>query len=584
MRRTPEQPPESGTQKRAWKLPFAHSAWALAASLGAILLLEVRATSAAQLMWHEVRLDGQGRLLSWVEGDAAYDQILKQAWAAFKAIPVQPNGYRTYFTYPTFYGPNDPGHAPFSGRPWVHHPAGLFAMLTDSALLYYAYSGDPVVLDRARDMLDHMLAYGTTEGSAAWAQVPYSCSDAGNPVYRGATDTIYCDQENHLPCGRGDGVGYLEPDKVGELGYAYLQFYQLTLKRNYLRAAIRCADCLARNVRAGDESHSPWPFRVDAKTGKRVREEYTANTIGPIRLLGELQRLRLGNWRAYREAGDIAWQWLLKYPVQNQVWSQYFEDVLIYEDYRENLNQYSPLETARYLLQHPEVDPQAQAHAKRILDWVTAFFAADSKTMAGLPERGRQWGAEVISEQVNDMDKMSSHTARFASVLALWHEVSGEAEAKERAFRSFNWATYSSRGNGLVKTSLDEGTGYWFSDGYGDYMRHFLRGMASVPEWAPVNENHLLGSSSVVRKIRYGEGRIVYATFDQTGHEVLRLRRPPKAVRAGANRLGMAATLLAGKEGYSVQPAHGGGCIVRIQHVRSGNIGVSLESDREARP
>jgi hypothetical protein len=47
----------------------------------------------------------------------------------------------------------------------------------------------------------------------------------------------------------------------------------------------------------------------------------------------------------------------MTYPVQNQVWTQYFEDVLIYPDYRTNRNQYSPLETARYLLQHPELDP-----------------------------------------------------------------------------------------------------------------------------------------------------------------------------------------------------------------------------------
>jgi len=164
--------------------------------------------------------------------------------------------------------------------------------------------------------------------------------------------------------------------------------------------------------------------------------------------------------------------------------------VLIYPDYRTNLNQYSPIETARYLLQHPELDPAGRVRAKETLDWVTGLFAADSVTMGGIPEKGRQWGAEVLSEQVNDMDKVSSHTARYASVRALWHEVTGDQDSKEQAYRSFNWATYSSRENGLVKPSLDEGTGYWFSDGYGDYMRHFQRGMASVPEWAPANEDH----------------------------------------------------------------------------------------------
>ena len=329
------------------------------------------ASGTERLLWHDVRLDGEGKLLSWVESDAPYGRIVQSAWEAFENIPVQPDGYRTYFRYPTFYGPDDPAHPAFSGRAWVHNPAGLFAMLTDSAILYHAYSGDRVVLERVREMLDHMIAHGTTGADDAWALVPYSCSNAGQVEYRGADDTIYCDQENHTPCGRGDGVGYLEPDKVGELGYAYLQFYEVTLDKKYLRAAVHCADALARNVRVGDASHSPWPFRVDAKTGTKIREQYTANTIGPIRLFDELLRLGVGDTRAYRQARTLAWNWLMTYPVQNHVWTQYFEDVLIYPDYRTNLNQYSPLETARYLLQHPELDPAARTRAKEMLDWVT---------------------------------------------------------------------------------------------------------------------------------------------------------------------------------------------------------------------
>jgi hypothetical protein len=546
----------------------------LAIGASAAVLLGAAGVHAERLLWHEVRLDATGKLLSWVESDAPYDRIVRNAWEAFKNIPAQADGHPTYFTYPTFYGPNDPAHPPFSGRSWVHHPAGLFAMLTDSAILYHAYTGDRVVLDRVRAMLDHTLAYGRTEATDAWALVPYACANAGQLAYRGADDTIYCYQENNQPCGRGDGVGFLEPDKVGELGHAYLLFYEVTLEKKYLDAALKCADALAKHVRAGDESHSPWPFRVDARTGTKVREEYTAHTLGPIRLFDELLRLKLGKTSAYRRARDLAWRWLMTYPVQNQVWTQYFEDVLIYTDYRTNLNQYAPLETTRYLLQHPECDPQARVHAKRILDWATGFFAADSVTMAGLPEKGMQWGAEVVSEQVNDMDKMSSHTARYASVRALWYEVTGALDSKERAFRSFNWATYSSRENGLVKTSLDEGTGYWFSDGYGDYMRHFLRGLASVPEWAPANADHLLRSTSVIRSIHYDDGEIRYTTFDKSSRELFRLRLMPTSVRAGTTPLSCVKNLSGVRQGYTVEPVSGGGFVVRIQHQRSRDITI----------
>ena len=36
----------------------------------------------------------------------------------------------------------------------------------------------------------------------------------------------------------------------------------------------------------------------------------------------------------------------------------------------------------------------------------------------------------------------------------------------------------------------------------------------AVPEWAPADESHLLGSLSVVTKITYGAGSVTYSTFD----------------------------------------------------------------------
>ncbi|HUD47498.1 MAG TPA: hypothetical protein VMR33_11745 [Candidatus Baltobacteraceae bacterium] len=554
----------------------------LVVALSAAWCVPANVLQADQLFWHDVRLDTQGKLLSWVDSDAPYGSIIRNDWEMFEKIPVQPDGYRTYFTYPEFNGLNDPAQPLFSGRFWVHNPAGLFAMLTDSAILYYAYSGDKIVTDRVREMLDHMIAFGTTDATDSWALVPYSSSEAGNPVYRGGTDTLY--EEDHAPRGRGDGVGFLEPDKVGELGCAYLQFYEFTLDEKYLQAAIHCADALAAHVRPGDQSHSPWPFRVDARTGTRIREEYTANTIGPIRLFDELLRLGRGRQKSYARARAVAWHWLMTYPIQNQVWTQYFEDVLIYPDYQTNRNQYSALETARYLLQHPEKDPDALLHAKRLLDWVTGFFATDSVTMGGLREKGLQWGAEVLSEQVNDMDKMSSHTARYASVRALWYEVTGDLDSKERAFRSFNWASYASRQDGVVQISIDKGGGFWFSDGYGDNMRHFQRGMASVPEWAPPRESHLLGSTSVVRSIRYGAPAIDYLTFDKAAREVLRLEAPPSSVRAGGKSLPRVNSLNDRPEGYTEEPIASGGFAVRIKHAHSGQIEIQFTIAHATQP
>lgn len=530
-----------------------------------VLLFVGSGFAGERLFWHDVRLDSEGKLLSWSDSNSPYNEVVARAWGMFKKIPVQSNGLKTYITYPVFTGPMDKNNALFTGRDWTHNPGGLFAMLTDSGLLYYAYSGDEEVMRLVRDMLDYIIVNGSTEPNDNWSGVPYASADGGSLKYRGADEKRY--EKNPRYRGRGDGIGFIEPDKVGELGLAYLRFYEFSGEKKYLDAAKRCADALVRHVRTGDKSHSPWPFRVDAKTGKTVREEYTSNTIGPIKLLDEMIRLGVGKKRDYKKAREIAWSWLMKYPVQNNAWTQYFEDIYIYPSYRYNINQYCPLETVRYLLEHPKCDKQWREHSWKLIEWVRRHFAKDSRTMAGLREKGIQWGAEVVSEQINDMDKMTSHTARYASVLALWYEKTGDVNARERAFRSFNWASYGCREDGLVKTSIDEGTGYWFSDGYGDYMRHFLRGMASVPEWAPANENHLLRSSSVVCSIKYQPERIVYKTFDKGSTELFKLTHQPEEV------------LIAGKKlkSVKVQPLTGGGFAVWVKHSRPGEIAIILK-------
>ncbi len=74
---------------------------------------------------------------------------------------------------------------------------------------------------------------------------------------------------------------------------------------------------------------------------------------------------------------------------------------------------------------------------------------------------------------------------------------------------------------------------FWFSDGYSDYVRHFEWAMGAIPEFAPAGEEHLLRSSSVVRRVSYAAQRIEYRTFDRAATEVLRLNFRPARVSAG---------------------------------------------------
>jgi hypothetical protein len=511
------------------------------------------------MLGHPLRVDGSKRLLSWSHSPSPYAHVAGLAWHALETkFPVQDNGIPTYLAWSRF----DP--VTFEGVSWPHNPAGLYAMLGESALLWYAFSGDYEAIRLVRRALDHQLEHGTTPSDWQWARVPYASAGAGDVDYSGADDA-WCDY-----CGRGDGIGVIEPDKVGELGFAYLQFYELTGETRYRDGAIACANALAAHVRAGDDEHSPWPFRVYAQTNV-AREEYSSNVVGALTLFDELGRLRLGDYGAYGRARSMAFDWLMRIPMGDDAWSGYFEDIEIQHAPESNLNQYAPMRVARWLLLHPETDPEWRAHVAHLLDWVEQTFGGDTDN-----EQGIQWGATVLSEQSADMVKMGSHTARFGATTALWAEATGDFSARERAGRSLNWATYACDANGVVSVGEDKNEGWWFSDGYGDYIRHFLVAMGAVPAWAPPHELHLLRSTSVVSQIEYGPGRVTWTTFDADATETLRVPSRPSSVTANGQPLAERADLAA--PGYTAAVLEAGDFVVRVRHQARGEVVVVAET------
>ena len=477
------------------KWPRAVSAVIVVTCATATLLALTISLHAQQLHGHDVVTDDTGLIVSWLTPQAsAYDRLLNlQGIFLLNGVPPDPDSnLPAYFTQSFLY-PGDPPTV--SG--WQNNPAGMHAMLAESLLAYYAYSGDSRYIDLVTALLDSDLVHGLTPVGWEWDSVPYAASSAGVIDYDGAED-VY----SHV----------IEPDKIGQLGYAYLVTYEATGRTPYLYAAIHDADVLAAHVRVGDQGSSPWPFRVLAEDGT-ILEDYTADVIQPIRLLDELIRLNVGNGATYQSARQAAWDWLMAVPMQNAVWSNYFEDIPIQPDLS-NYNQFIPLETARYLLQHPELDIDWLAHVQGILQWVEDQFG------------DFEFGAPTIEEQVQFPIPLGSHTARFASINAMVFERTADPAAKELAYRALNWATYMASADGQVIDGPGDGQ-IWFTDSYGDLMRHVIASMGAVPEWAPPGDNHLLRSSSVVTAVAYPDTEITYTTFDSTSTEVLHLNFTP---------------------------------------------------------
>jgi hypothetical protein len=94
--------------------------------------------------------------------------------------------------------------------------------------------------------------------------------------------------------------------------------------------------------------------------------------------------------------------------------------------------------------------------------------------------------------------------------------------------------------NGTVTVGVDRPDYYnqcWFTDGYFDYVPHFIDGMAAMPELAPADTDHMLRSTSVVQEISYQPHEIAYRTYDSEGTQRLRLTFRPCQVLADGRPL-----------------------------------------------
>lgn len=338
---------------------------------------------------------------------------------------------------------------------------------------------------------------------------------------------------------RGDGLHGIEPDKIGELGLMYVKFYEITGDTTFLRAGLNCADALADNIKkdvlpaqnafiATQTKYSPWPFRLNARTGK-IHDTYCSHVIEPIKMFDELVRIKdvikldTGRINKYTSTRKLAWEWLYSKngPMKTYVWCNYFEDI-VNDDERANRNQVSPMETARYLLKNPTTSNNTDIDVLALIYYVKSAF--------GDPY------IDAIREQTWCYEPMASHSVRYASVCALYYERTKNEWFKEQALRHFNYGTYAVEPTGAAWVG-HTWPGSWWSDGYADFIKHYFDGMAAIPQFAPTNEDHLIKSTSTVKNITYQPTKISLVTFDKAGELILTLVKKPKSIKVNGKLL-----------------------------------------------
>ena len=497
-----------------------------------------------------VQLDADGKLAPWPMADNTGYSYSSHFLTQWSILWDQYNRQR----YPYFFCCFDFDRTTFEMQPdwhWANSTAYLRAMMEGFMEHLYPYTGDPHTIAFLQDFIDYELENGLTPANYAWARVPYTSANPGDRRYTGWS--------HH-------GEDYLEPPIVGEDGYAYLRLYEMTGNTKYLEAAIRCAAALVKNYKTGDAQNSPWPVRCYARDGKvegRGMGPYSANVVEPIMLFDELIRIEQGDVAAYRRVRQAAWEWFQKYPMQDNVWVGYFEDVT---PSMENMNQVIPLEYARYVLLNPDKDPEWREHARKLIEWVKTTPRWPKYIVHGATVTTEQGdGKTFCCSEPNEC--CDSHTSRLAAVEALYYARTGDKAYKEEAFRSFNWVTYF---QGVpADAHAPWGNQWWFTDEFADGPRRLMDGLWAVPEWAPADESHLVGSSSVVTKIAYGKGSVTYSTFDPSSTDVLRLNFAPEAVTSGGHKLARRSNL--SQAGYTFDDATK---VLRIRHEQSPDVDI----------
>jgi len=494
-------------------------------SLTLLLLLlafanKVLAQQNEVLQYHPIQTDKDGNILPWYNPDPAiaYDHDLHMIWNFWINMRRDPDGLPYYMEHQVY-------------NPTIDDPRGIggdqFMMAISSWRLWYAYTGNEHVKANIYFLAGYYLTHGLSPVNCKWPNIPFPYNTL---IYSGVYDG---DMRN--------GKDVAQPDKAGSFGLELVHVYKMKNDPVFLDAAVKIANTLAANVKTGNNEHSPLPFKVNVFTGKTVMLKldgksgkstdtacYTSNLTPTLQLFYDLIQLKKGNVNAYKTAADKILVWLIKYPVQTNKWGPFFEDVGEWSQ-----TQINAMTCARYMMEHPQYFPEWKTQVKSIINWVHTNFAND---------KWKKYGVMVTNEQSVYPVPGNSHSARQAADELLYVSLTGDSSMYTNDIHELNWATYFVDFDGMNCFPTDEP---WLTDGYGDYVRHYLRAMATYPELAPV-EDHILSSTSVIQQADYkghfkkylsvefstdtNKVRVYYRTFDNYGTEIIKLKTRPSAV------------------------------------------------------
>ena len=403
---------------------------------------------------HTLKFDAAGRLVPWT----SWTDALERELAFYRQCPVD-NGYPR-FACETFL---DENWAPHPDRtdtvPATQNGMGIVSYLKCHEWRRRRGVQDTLCLSTARSLGDYLVRECGAPADGRYAGFTRSTGRRGGfpqvPDSGSQSDRPY----------------EIEPDKGGIAGYALMQLFKACGDSRYREQALRNARTLAANQQEGDAAHSPWPFRVDYRSGE-ARGLVSGNMTYILRLFDELIAQGHGEFTAPRAS---LWAWIKRHQIPSAsadgaLFAQFFED----HDTPTNRTAWAPLNLARYLLEgRARLDPDWQADAEALIAFVRRTFTHT------------EFGVRVCHEQDEDHQSWGGVNSTYGAVLALAAKAAGSSSLADEARQALDFTLYSIDAEGRPRdVHLSGSPGGWQTDAYTDVLHNFMDAIGAFPEWA----------------------------------------------------------------------------------------------------
>lgn len=451
-------------------------------------------------------------------------------------------------------------------KDWNNGDLGQRASYIIGSLIdYYMYTGDPAVFTPITAMADFLIDYCQTEKTHGWPRMLISVPTMGTHYGRcrlGPSEDL---RASH---------GKIQLDNLAQVGLEFVRAYEMTGNTRWYEAAKHWADLLAEN-RNREPGGAPWGRYANNAGGRGMNDIQTGGVAIVLAFLDELIRTGYtGKNKSLIEARDAGRAYLrdvlLPAWYLKDTWGRNFWD---WECPVQDL--YGTEYPVQYMMDNKEQFPNWKQDVRNIL----GLFINHASVGAG--SNGDVFhGAWAYPESSGCCGRSLWYSPMELAASFARYGVEANSEwGREIARRSQVLATYDPRSDGWSMDLIDGGVMVnrtWFKIAHPMALKYVLRTMAWLPEVAGASrENHIVRSSSVVKRVVYGKDRITYSTYDAPPNsvDVLRLAYTPASVTAGGKALDARSDLAS--NGYTVRQLPGGDAILTIRRDGATEIAIA---------